>query len=68
MMLRHMNLTDHASTIEKAVLGVRPLDFVSKTSADFVHTQTIAEGQVLTGDLGGKSSTREFTDAILSRI
>jgi len=50
MMLRHMNLYDHAEKIEKAALG------------------TIAEGKAITGDLGGKSSTKEFTDAIVKRL
>jgi isocitrate dehydrogenase (NAD+) len=30
--------------------------------------QTIAEGKHITGDLGGKASTQEYTDAILSRL
>jgi len=50
MMLRHMNLDQYASTIEKAALG------------------TIGEGKTVTGDLGGKASTREFTDAIIARL
>ncbi|GAA5903104.1 hypothetical protein JCM6882_006968 [Rhodosporidiobolus microsporus] len=29
---------------------------------------TIAEGKAITGDLGGKASTREFTEAILGRL
>ncbi|KAG9049508.1 NAD-dependent isocitrate dehydrogenase [Tulasnella sp. UAMH 9824] len=50
MMLRHMNLYEHAAKIEKAALG------------------TIAEGKTITGDLGGKASTTEFTDAIISKL
>ncbi|KAF8591513.1 hypothetical protein K439DRAFT_1553245 [Ramaria rubella] len=50
MMLRHMNLYEHAEKIEKATLG------------------TIAEGKAITGDLGGKASTKEFTDAIVKRL
>ncbi|KAH6914853.1 isocitrate dehydrogenase [Coprinopsis sp. MPI-PUGE-AT-0042] len=29
---------------------------------------TIAEGKTITGDLGGKASTREFTDAIIQKL
>ncbi|EJD53593.1 hypothetical protein AURDEDRAFT_133307 [Auricularia subglabra TFB-10046 SS5] len=29
---------------------------------------TIAEGKTITGDLGGKSSTKEYTDAIISKL
>ncbi|KAG8745795.1 NAD-dependent isocitrate dehydrogenase [Ceratobasidium sp. 414] len=50
MMLRHMNLYDHAAKIEAAALG------------------TIAEGKTITGDLGGKATTKEFTQAIISRL
>ncbi|PVG03678.1 putative IDH2-isocitrate dehydrogenase subunit 2, mitochondrial [Serendipita vermifera] len=50
MMLRHMNLGDYASRIEKAALN------------------TIAEGKTITGDLGGKASTKEYTAAIISKL
>ncbi|KAG6890567.1 NAD-dependent isocitrate dehydrogenase [Termitomyces sp. T32_za158] len=50
MMLRHMNLYEHAAKIEKAALN------------------TIAEGKTITGDLGGKASTVEFTNAIISKL
>jgi len=50
MMLRHMNLYEHADKIEKAALS------------------TIAEGKTITGDLGGKASTKEYTDAIIKRL
>jgi isocitrate dehydrogenase (NAD+) len=30
--------------------------------------QTIAEGKSITGDLGGKASTKEYTDAIIQRL
>jgi isocitrate dehydrogenase (NAD+) len=50
MMLRHLELTDHADKIESALLGV------------------IAEGKFLTGDLGGTSTTTDFTNAVCSRI
>ncbi|KAF8826797.1 hypothetical protein HHX47_DHR5000741 [Lentinula edodes] len=29
---------------------------------------TIAEGKAITGDLGGKASTREYTKAIIQRL
>jgi isocitrate dehydrogenase (NAD+) len=29
---------------------------------------TIAEGKHITGDLGGKASTQEFTDRIISKL
>lgn len=32
------------------------------------HYQTIAEGTRITGDLGGSSSTQEFTAAILEKL
>jgi len=50
MMLRHMNLNEHAAKIESAAL------------------QTIAEGKAITGDLGGKASTKEYTSAIIKKI
>jgi isocitrate dehydrogenase (NAD+) len=31
-------------------------------------TQTIAEGKTITGDLGGKASTKEYTSAIIAKI
>ena len=30
--------------------------------------QTIAEGKSITGDLGGKASTKEYTAAIIKKI
>ncbi|KAG6327942.1 hypothetical protein ID866_11147 [Astraeus odoratus] len=50
MMLRHMNLNDHAAKIERATLD------------------TIAEGKCITGDLGGKASTKEYTAAIIDKL
>jgi isocitrate dehydrogenase (NAD+) len=29
---------------------------------------TIAEGKMITGDLGGKASTQQFTDEILKKL
>ncbi|KAG1752726.1 uncharacterized protein EDB91DRAFT_532697 [Suillus paluster] len=50
MMLRHMNLNEHAAKIEEAALS------------------TIAEGKTITGDLGGKASTMEYTRAIIEKL
>jgi isocitrate dehydrogenase (NAD+) len=50
MMLRYMELPDHAKKIEKACFD------------------TIKEGKVLTGDLGGKGKCSEFTDAICAKV
>ncbi|EIM21608.1 hypothetical protein E3Q22_00788 [Wallemia mellicola] len=50
MMLRHMNLFEHADKIERAALT------------------TIAEGKSITRDLGGSSSTNEYTDAIIKKL
>ncbi|VDB85401.1 unnamed protein product [Peniophora sp. CBMAI 1063] len=50
MMLRHMNLNEHAAKIESAILS------------------TIAEGKTITGDLGGKSSTKEYTASIIDKV
>jgi isocitrate/isopropylmalate dehydrogenase len=30
--------------------------------------QTIADGKAITGDLGGKASTAQYTEGIISRI
>jgi isocitrate dehydrogenase (NAD+) len=30
--------------------------------------QTIAEGKTITGDLGGKASTKEYTGAIIQKL
>ena len=30
--------------------------------------QTIAEGKHVTGDLGGKASTKEYTQAIITKL
>ncbi|KAH0840131.1 hypothetical protein J3R83DRAFT_1108 [Lanmaoa asiatica] len=50
MMLRHMNLNEHAAKIEKAALD------------------TIAEGKTITGDLGGRATTKEYTTAIIDKL
>lgn len=50
MMLRHLNLYDHARRIEQACFD------------------TIKEGKVITGDLGGKGKCSEFTDDICARV
>lgn len=50
MMLRHLNLYEHADKIERAI-----------------H-QVLREGTTLTGDLGGSSSTTQFTQAIIQNL
>jgi len=50
MMLRHMDLHDHGTRIEKAAFD------------------TIREGKVLTGDLGGSAKCSEFTDEICRKV
>ncbi|PSC73015.1 Isocitrate dehydrogenase [NAD] catalytic subunit mitochondrial [Micractinium conductrix] len=50
MMLRHLQMNEYATRIEKACLG------------------TIAEGKVLTRDLGGRSKCSEFTSAIIDNL
>ena len=38
-------------------------------AADFANgMQTIAEGKSITGDLGGKASTKEYTGAIIEKL
>lgn len=62
-----MNLYEHAAKIEKAALSVSDALFSLKhTPRHF--PQTIAEGKTITGDLGGKASTVEFTNAIISKL
>ncbi|KAH8914619.1 Isocitrate/Isopropylmalate dehydrogenase-like protein [Atractiella rhizophila] len=82
MMLRHMRLYEHADRIEKAALGVSsPSLFLHRLSSFFSQrgrrtvisnlgngVQTIAEGKSITGDLGGKASTKQFTDAIIAKL
>jgi isocitrate dehydrogenase (NAD+) len=50
MMLRHLNLFDHARRIETACFD------------------TIKDGKVITGDLGGTGKCSEFTDEICRRV
>lgn len=50
MMLRHLELREHAANIEQAVLKV------------------IAEGKYRTRDLGGKTGTNDFTNAIIDNL
>lgn len=67
MMLRHMGLTDYATKIEKAALTVSSFNYPLFHLAKMV-LQTIAEGKTITGDLGGKSSTKEYTAAIVDKL
>ena len=66
-----MNLNDHAAKIESAILSVS-LRASAYLSFELYLTccvaQTIAEGKTITGDLGGKSSTKEYTSTIIDKI
>ncbi|SJZ33043.1 isocitrate dehydrogenase (NAD(+)) [Selenihalanaerobacter shriftii] len=50
LMLRHLEETEAADNVEKAVAEV------------------LAEGEILTGDLGGQASTTEITEAIIDKL
>jgi isocitrate dehydrogenase (NAD+) len=62
-----MNLNEYADKIEKAALTV---SFLLRAQLSFLMTslQTIAEGKHVTGDLGGKASTKEYTQAIITKL
>lgn len=64
-----MNLNEHAAKIEKAALDVSN-DCILRDlwDNDRVDSQTIAEGKAITGDLGGRATTREYTAAIISKL
>ncbi|KAF9222019.1 mitochondrial NAD-dependent isocitrate dehydrogenase subunit 2 precursor [Gyrodon lividus] len=68
MMLRHMNLNEYASKIEKATLDVSGDPLIPPGCIHSLDLQTIAEGKAITGDLGGKSTTREYTTAIINKL
>ena len=44
------------------------ISYVYDRTADRKFVQTIAEGKAITGDLGGKASTREYTEAIIGKL
>ena len=44
------------------------IGYVYDRTADRKFVQTIAEGKTITGDLGGKASTREYTEAIIGKL
>eukprot|EP01117_Protostelium_nocturnum_P012587 TRINITY_DN4633_c0_g1_i1.p1 TRINITY_DN4633_c0_g1~~TRINITY_DN4633_c0_g1_i1.p1 ORF type:complete len:364 (+),score=123.82 TRINITY_DN4633_c0_g1_i1:168-1259(+) len=63
------NKANPTALLLSGVMMLRHLGFYTK--ADSIHAavmQTIREGKHLTGDLGGKSGTNEFTDAIISKL
>jgi isocitrate dehydrogenase (NAD+) len=62
-----MSLYEYADKIEKATLNVSHRSPYSKERV-IANRQTIADGKHITGDLGGKASTQQYTDAILSRL
>lgn len=61
-----MNLGDFATRIEKAALSVSI--FANLRMSLLTALQTIAEGKSITGDLGGKASTSEYTSAIIAKL
>ena len=68
---RHMNLNEYAEKIEKAALTVSVCCCYKDNSLLIVRyhlLQTISEGKHVTGDLGGKASTKEYTQAIISKL
>jgi len=50
MMLKHLNLMDHADRIQKSIL------------------KTLGDGKIRTRDLGGTSTTTEYTQAIIDNL
>lgn len=64
-----MNLNEHAAKIEKAALDVsNGCVLRSVWGTDGVGSQTVAEGQAITGDLGGRATTKEYTAAIIGKL
>lgn len=71
MLLRHLGLDDHANRISKAVYGVIADGYVSlflSAFYDFRFFTYIFYSKVRTRDMGGESTTHEFTKAILDRM
>jgi len=62
-----MNLFDHAARIEKAALTVCQQILGRRFSLN-PRLQTISEEKAITGDLGGKASTKEYTNAIIQKL
>ncbi|PPQ94047.1 hypothetical protein CVT25_009895 [Psilocybe cyanescens] len=59
MMLRHVVTID-------MLLHMRLYDYADKIEK--AALTTIAEGKSITGDLGGKATTKEYTDAIIKKL
>lgn len=53
---------------ESGAFRTQSSSFFSMLVLDSPHVQTIAEGKTITGDLGGKSSTSEYTAAIIDKL
>lgn len=69
MMLRHLGLNDHANRISNAVYSTIRDGKVSGTSSPLcIPLILIISLQVKTKDIGGHSSTREFTDAVIKAL
>jgi isocitrate dehydrogenase (NAD+) len=63
------NLANPTALMLSAVMMLRHLQF--NDQADRIHNailKTISEGKFRTGDLGGKASTSEFTNAVCDHI
>ena len=73
MLLRHLGLDDHANRISKAIYAVIAEGYVPSTllSRNCDDKRTIANycySQYRTRDMGGESTTHEFTRAILNKM
>jgi len=63
------NKANPTALLLSGVMMLRHLGFYTK--ADLIHEATMAtirEGKSITGDLGGKAGTSEYTDAIIARL
>ena len=66
MLLRHIGLDDHANRISKAVYDVIAEGQVS--SSFLSHNLLIMLSKTRTRDMGGESTTHEFTRAVLGKM
>ncbi len=64
---RHMSLDGFAKKIEDAALSVSSIVPDLRTLI-LLLSQTIAQGKHITGDLGGKATTQEYTEAIIRNL
>ncbi|KAH7914174.1 mitochondrial NAD-dependent isocitrate dehydrogenase subunit 2 precursor [Hygrophoropsis aurantiaca] len=70
MMLRYVNVQNFACNSE--VTGCSPYRHMDlnehAVKIEDATLSTIAEGKTITGDLGGKASTKEYTNAIIAKL